>query len=242
MYMQYPKEIILVRHGESEANVLSSEERTKLDSSTKDYALTAKGRLQAMQAGAYLRATYPSIDAYYTSYCRRTKETMEIMFPHAKIVEDARIGEAQRGIWHDMSEKDIDEHFPFERARRAKEGIYYYRPFGGENWPDLEIRIHSFIETLFRQHRDERIVLCVHGHWHIAFQRIMHNLSTEETIDKYHNDVAPNGSITVYKGTLIGGKPQLTLVQQTFTPPTATTANTPTVTSPAKFQYQHQSR
>jgi len=228
--MNHPKEIILVRHGESEANILTSEERTKLDSSTKDYSLTPKGRLQAKETGAYLRKTYGSFDAYYTSFCKRTKETMELMFPEAQIIEDARVAEAQRGIWHAMSEHDIDKHFPHERARRDKEGLYYYRPFGGENWPDLEIRIHNFIETLFRLHRGQRVLLCVHGHWHIAFERIIQNLSTEETIRRYKEDVAPNGSITVYKGTLLGGRPQLVLSQRTFTP-----------TLLSKFQFQHQS-
>lgn len=228
--MQYPKEIILVRHGESEANILTSEERTKLDSSTKDYGLTPRGRLQAHDAGAYLRRTYGTFDAYYTSFCRRTKETMEIMFPEAHIIEDARVAEAQRGIWHAMSEVAIDACFPYERARRDKEGLYYYRPFGGENWPDLEIRIHSFIETLFRLHRGQRVLLCVHGHWHIAFERIMQNLTTDETIRRYKEDVAPNGSITIYKGTMINGRPQLVLAKQTFVP-----------TIPlAKSQYQPQ--
>lgn len=216
--MEYPKEIVLVRHGESEANVLSSEERTKLDSSTKDYGLTARGRMQAKETGAYLRQTYGSFDAYYASFCRRTRETLELMYPEAKIIEDARIAEAQRGIWHAMPEHAIDAHFPYERARRDKEGIYYYRPFGGENWPDLEIRIHSFIETLFRLHRGQRVLLCVHGHWHMAFERIMHNFSTDELIRRYREDVAPNGSVTVYKGALVNGRPQLVLAQKTFAP------------------------
>lgn len=227
--MQYPKEIILVRHGESEANILSSEERTRLDSSTKDYSLTPKGREQAETTGRYLRKKFGHFDAYYTSFCRRTKETMEIMFPEAKIVEDARVAEAQRGIWHAMSDLEIDSNFPHERKRRDKEGLYYYRPFGGENWPDLEIRIHNFIESLFRLHRGQRILLCVHGHWHIAFERIIQNLSTEETIRRYREDVAPNGSITVYKGTIINGRPQLVLTQKTFIPK-----------SHEEFQYPHQ--
>lgn len=216
--MRYPKKVILIRHGESEANVLSSEERTKLNISTKDYGLTEKGREQAHHAGEYLRKRYGKFDAYYTSFCHRTKETMRIMFPDAEIIEDARVSEAQRGIFHSMSEEDIYTQFPHEKVRREKEGLYYYRPFGGENWPDLELRIHNFIESIFREHCGKQIVLCVHGHWHIAFQRIMHGFSTEETIRRYKESVAPNGSITVYKGAIVNGKNKLVLEEETFIP------------------------
>jgi len=235
--MRYPKEIILVRHGESEANILSSEERTRLDTSTKDYGLTELGKLQARQAGAYIQKHFPDIDARYVSYCKRTKETMSLMFPSASMVEDARVAEVQRGIWHAMSEEDIDAFFPHERARREKEGFYYYRPFGGENWPDLELRIHNFIESLFREHCGHRVLLCVHGHWHIAFQRIMHGFSTEETIHKYKHDVAPNGSITIYRGTILHGRPTLVLSQNTFVPEIESASRT-TPTLLSKFQFQ----
>ncbi len=70
-----PKRIILVRHGESEANV----ERTKYES-TPDYALdlTDTGRAQAIRAGEEIRGIIgeETIHAYVSPFYR-TRQTFE---------------------------------------------------------------------------------------------------------------------------------------------------------------------
>lgn len=233
--MKGPKVLCLVRHGESEANVLTSEERTKLDQSTQTYSLTPFGKWQMEKTGVYLRKQYGDFDAYYSSFCDRATDSVRIMYPQAHIIEDARIAEAQRGIRHTHSDELIDKHYPLENTRRNIEGFYYHRPFGGENWADLELRIHNFIETLFRKHKGEKVLVVTHGHWLIAFDRIMKGFSTEDVIRRYKEDVAPNASITTYTTTVRNSNPHLTVQSERIAPWKSVKA-----THPSKSRFQHQ--
>lgn len=198
--MKYPKQIFLIRHGESIGNTLSCDEKVQIKDNTKDYPLTKKGREQVESLSKVMNKKFGDFDYVYTSFCRRTVETANILFKNNNIIEDARLGEAQRGVWHTMSEENIKLSFPYEKDRKEKEGLYYYRPLGGENWPDVEVRIHCFLESLYRNHAGHKIALIVHGHWLVLFQKIIDRMSINEAVSKYVNNVAENASVTIYEG------------------------------------------
>ena len=198
--MAWPDLLVLVRHAESQGNTLNRDERAKLAVPTFGYPLTEKGRWQAAETGKYLNERFGTFDVYYNSYYERTKETMRIMYPHAKVYEDPRLAEAQRGIYHTMSLNEIAERFPEEIARKDREGLYHYRPWGGENWPDIELRIHSFMGTLARDYGGKRVLITVHGHWLILFQRLVEHFSIEEALRRYDEEIVANASVTIYKG------------------------------------------
>jgi len=216
--MPWPSKLVLVRHAESEGNVRSIEERAHYEVSTHAYPLTARGREQARLAGAYLQATYGAFDAYYTSYYLRAKETMAFMYPEAKVYEDDRLAEAQRGIWQTCTREQIDRHFPLEIARKDKEGLYHHRPLGGENWPDIGLRAHSFLSTLSRDCDGQKVLIVVHGHWLIMFRKLVERFSIDEAVRRYHEATAPNASVTVFEGALVDGKPRLVLAQEHLVP------------------------
>jgi probable phosphoglycerate mutase len=205
--MTWPDRIVLVRHGESEGNILTGEERVKLDKATHDYALTAEGQRQTEVTAKFLKERFrDGFDAFYTSYYRRAKETMEILTDgKVKVYEDPRLREAERGIFHTYTPEEVEQYFPLENRRKEREGYYHYRPPGGENWPDIELRIHSFLSTLARDQAGKRVLIVVHGHWLILFQRMIHHFSIETAMDRYHNRVAPNASVTSYRA-VMGGK------------------------------------
>ncbi|OGL74464.1 hypothetical protein A3E39_01695 [Candidatus Uhrbacteria bacterium RIFCSPHIGHO2_12_FULL_60_25] len=196
--MGWPSLLVLVRHAESEGNLRTAEERATFDRATHNYALTERGREQARLTGEFIRNTYADFDAYYVSYYRRSHETMKIMYPDAKIYEDPRLAEAQRGIWHMMTNEQVKMRFPEEIERKEREGLYHYRPFGGENWPDVELRIHSFLGTLNRDQHQKRVFMVVHGHWLLLFQRLIHHFSIDESVKRYKDGIAENASVTVY--------------------------------------------
>jgi broad specificity phosphatase PhoE len=199
--MAWPETLVLVRHGESEGNLLTTEQRADFPKSSHRYELTQRGRAQAVITGEYLNGMYPAgFDAYYVSYYRRSRETMKIMFPEARLYEDPRLAEAQRGIWHTLPTKVISQVMPYEIKRKRREDLYHYRPFGGENWPDVELRIHSFLGTLSRDYGGQRVVIVGHGHWLIMFQRLIHRLSIEEAMARYRTGVFANTSVTTYSG------------------------------------------
>lgn len=198
--MSWPKQLVLVRHGESEGNLLSVDERARLDIPTHAYSLTPRGREQAKITGEYLRKAYGTFDAYYVSYYQRSRETMAIMYPDAHIYEDPRLAEAQRGIWHTMTHNQIREKFPEEFERRDREGYYHYRPLGGENWADIELRIHSFLGTLARDYAGEKVLVVGHGHWMILFDRLVRRMGIAEAVEHYCNAPYKNASVTEYAG------------------------------------------
>lgn len=176
------------------------------------YDLTERGRKQAEITGAWLREKYPKVHVRYVSYYKRAKDTMAIMFPGEEVYEDPRLAEAQRGIYNTMTRKQVEARFPEELERKEKEGLYHYRPLGGESSPDIELRIESFLSTLTRDCRGKTVVIVVHGHWLILFQRVIHHFSIEEAMARYHGGVVPNASVTEYRGTYDDdGEPYLKL-------------------------------
>ena len=210
--MAWPKLLVFVRHGESEGNVLNADERAELEIPTHEYALTPRGRNQALMAGLYLSKEFGSFDVYYTSTYRRAKETMALMYPDVKEPhEDPRLDEADRGIWHTMTKEDIEKFMPWEIKRKNRVGLYRYRPFGGESWPQVELRIHSFLGTLARDYSGDRVLIVGHGNWFILFQRLIHHFSIKEAERRYHEAVLENTSITVYEEAAIGGKSRMVL-------------------------------
>lgn len=200
--MGWPKTLCLVRHAESEGNILSVDERAATPIATHDYALTAKGREQARITGEYLKQKFGDyfFTTYYTSYYRRAKETMQLLFPDLdkqgfKVYEDPRLAEAQRGIYHTMTHEQIAACFPGELERKEREGYYHHRPIAGENWPDVELRIHSFLGTLNRDYEGENVLIVVHGHWLILLQRLLERFSIAEAVNRYKGGVAENASV-----------------------------------------------
>lgn len=216
--MGWPKQLILVRHAESEGNIRSADERAAFELATHAYDLTPCGIEQARMTGEYLKNRFGNFDIYYVSYYTRSKRTMQVMYPEAKVYEDPRLAEGQRGIWHTMTQEQIDTHFPGETARKKREGLYHYRPIGGENWPDIELRIHSFLGTLSRDYEDQKILMVVHGHWLVLFQRLIHHHSIQEAIEKYKKGVFENTSVTIYEGKTINGKSRLVLKEENIVP------------------------
>lgn len=216
--MPWPELLVLVRHAESEGNVRTVEERAAYGVSTHAYRLTERGRRQAEITGRYLRKSHGEFDVRYTSYYARAKETMNLLCPGAASREDPRLAEAQRGVWHTYSEEDMRRCFPLEFERKKREGLYHYRPPGGENWPDIELRVWSFLSTLARDCGGQRVLIVVHGHWLILFQRLIHHFSIEEAVRRYRSAIFENASVTVYRGRTIGGKPRLELETENFVP------------------------
>lgn len=198
--MGWPKLLAFVRHGESAGNTMTPDERAAFEQSTHAYPLTDRGRRQAAITGEYLRETYGEFDIVWSSYYVRAQETAAIVVPHRKVWEDARLAEGQRGMFHTMTKAEVEQYMPWELRRRAREDIYHYRPPGGENWPDIEGRIHSFLGTLARDGDGKRVLIVGHGHWLILFQKMIHHFDIAEAMRRYRAGAAPNASVTIYKG------------------------------------------
>jgi broad specificity phosphatase PhoE len=216
--MGWPKLLVLVRHAESEGNVKTATERTEIVTPSHAYKLTKRGEEQAKITGEYLKKEFGKFDIYYVSYYVRSKMTMRIMVSGIKVREDPRLAEAQRGIWDRITEEEMGFRFPEELERKKCDGLYHYRPLGGENWPDIELRIHSFLGTLNRDCEDKKVLIVVHGQWLIAFQRLIHHFSIREAMRRRKSGVVENASVTIYKGVAKNGKSRMVLVNGNIVP------------------------
>ncbi len=203
--MAWPKKLVLVRHAESEGNVLDVRERATSEIATYAYKLTEKGRKQAEATRDWLSKNVEPFDVRYVSYYTRSRETMSIIQPGLSSYEDPRLAEAQRGIYHTMTNEEIQKYYPGELIRKEREGYYHYRPWGGENWPDIELRIHSFMSTLTRDCAGKNVVIVVHGHWLMLMQKLIEHFSIEEALDRYKKGVYKNASVTMYADSVSDG-------------------------------------
>lgn len=159
-----PKRIILIRHGESEANV-----NKYLFGKVPDYTieLTERGRSQATEAGRRLRELIGDESVYfYVSPFWRARSTFEHVaaaFPRQQFVfsEEPRLREQEWGYLRDQDE--------FDRICRERTdyGSFYYRIPGGESGSDVYDRINDLLGSLYRDFsRDSfphNCVLITHG-------------------------------------------------------------------------------
>src|SRR3990167_7816906 len=103
----YPKAVALVRHAESQGNLMTREERARTALGTNCYRLTPHGRAQAEFTKAWLEEHFPKPARIFRSHYTRTAETAEICYSGHEIRVDPRLAEANRGVWHVLSEEEI---------------------------------------------------------------------------------------------------------------------------------------
>lgn len=159
-----PKRIILIRHGESQANVDKF-----LFGSVPDYTieLTEKGKEQAVEAGKRLKELVQDESVYfYVSPFWRARSTFEgvvATFPRNLFVysEEPRLREQEWGYLR------CNEDFDKICRERREYGTFYYRIPGGEAGSDVYDRINDLLGSLYRDFSDkdfpENCVLVTHG-------------------------------------------------------------------------------
>lgn len=170
--MPRPHRIILIRHGESKANV----DRT-LHVNTPDHRipLTEIGVQQARDAGAKLhRELHKSESAgiriqFYTSPYLRARQTCQNIIDSLKElgVSDIRNYEDPRLREQDFGNYRHPHEYPALELERDEFGTFFYRVPGGESGADVFDRLSGAMDTM---HRDfvkadfpENMIVVSHG-------------------------------------------------------------------------------
>ena len=147
-----PHRIILIRHGESEANVDTYEFAKRPDYTIE---LTPKGRAQAHESGEKLKELVGGESLYfYVSPFWRTRSTFEeiaAVFPRNQFVysEEPRLREQEWGYLR------CNEDFDKVCRERKEYGTFYYRFPGGEAGSDVYDRVNDLLGSLYRDFADE---------------------------------------------------------------------------------------
>jgi len=201
--------LVIVRHGESQRNVSRAEAMREGsleyhgDIRDMDVPLTARGLRQSLETGKHLAREF-HFDRVFVSPYERTVQTATTFlkqFPYTiDLVMEERVREKEFGILDGLTGHGIRSRYPDEWRRREREGKYYYRPPGGESYPDVALRVHSFLGTLARDYREQSVLVVCHSVVVLTFRRLLERLTEQSllAIDRDPEKDVCNCSITWY--------------------------------------------
>jgi broad specificity phosphatase PhoE len=168
-------ELILIRHGQSAANVAFplADERGLLESGItgrdSEVELTEIGVEQAAAVGRWLAALPAERrpEVVITSPYLRARETWRIAAETSGLelpapTTDDRLVDRLLGDLEMLTLAAVKQGFPDEQARWEQAGEYLYRPPGGEAFGDIARRLASFLEHLNSGHAGKRVVVVAH--------------------------------------------------------------------------------
>ncbi len=209
---KWPSLLIVMRHAESEANerreflnkINSTDTHLDLGKRDVDVELTDRGHQQARETGRHLLAHYPSFDSVYVSPYRRTRQTSERVLAEypslpGEVITEERLREKEFGILEGLTKHGIVTLRPEEHERKKMMGKYYYRPPGGESYPDVNLRVHSFLGSLVREHAGGRVLVVTHSVVVLCFRRLLERMEEHEVLDLDRRDEVKNASLLVYE-------------------------------------------
>jgi broad specificity phosphatase PhoE len=201
--------LVIVRHGESQRNVgkMHAQDRGLLEYHggirDMDVPLTQRGLAQADATGKYLAGKF-CFDRVFVSPYRRTLETANILVRHlgycGELTREERIREKEFGIFDGLTKRGMLKKYPEELRRRDQIGKYYYRPPGGESYPDVALRLHSFLGTLVRECARQSVLVVCHSVVVLLFRKLLERLSEQELLamDRDPEQDVYNCSVTWY--------------------------------------------
>ena len=206
---KWPSHLVIVRHAESERNIWKEIATAKGELvyggevRDMDVPLTPDGERQAVATGKGLVVEH-KFDRVFVSPFRRTIETARLMieqFPNAEVIEDERLREIDFGVLDGLTKHGIAHFHPEEKDRRAKLGKYHHRPPAGEDYPDVALRLHSFLGTLARETAGESVLVVCHSVVVLIFRKLLERLSEQQllTIDRDKAQEVRNCSVTHYE-------------------------------------------
>jgi 2,3-bisphosphoglycerate-dependent phosphoglycerate mutase len=204
-----PKELFLIRHGESIANCArrNAEETNSpiicFDGDEVDVPLSKKGKIDCEKLGKWFaqQSSKPSI--FISSPYQRTRETTQIItksksLKNLEIVYDERLRERELGIFDRLTKIGAMAKYPQECKEREKLGKFLYRPTNGESWADVALRLKSFLQDFSNQIDNKRVVIVTHEVVIRLFRYILEDFSVAEILEIDRICDVQNGAITSY--------------------------------------------
>jgi len=150
-----PKNILLIRHGESRSNM------KKMLTGRGETELTPRGKSQARKIAVFIKRRYSPIDRIYSSPLKRALSTALTISRKLKVsvVPSELLLETDFGNWEGMSREEL--------ARQPEWELYVRDPFhfkfpGGESPQDVKKRVLRFREELRREGEWNSIAIVSH--------------------------------------------------------------------------------
>lgn len=226
-FEKWPENLMVVRHGRSKANERKDAAKlaghepawTEVERD-QDSPLIPLGHQQAYSLGRYFADEQVRFDDIIVSPYLRTKQTKDGIIQGMRytpnVVVEERIREIEFGIMDGIDRATFRKLFPSEADRRERDGKYYYRPPGGENRPDVRLRVHSVLDTLNRDYVGRRVLIVCHSVVVLAFRSLIERWDEAEYLKVDKEDDVQNCGLTTYQRV---EKRKLQLVSYNFTAP-----------------------
>ena len=186
------KNILLIRHGQSEWNKLN------LFTGFKNIELSEQGIEEAHKAGQNFKNLDIKFNIVFTSELKRAQETAKIILQNldqwdflnntGKIISNINLNERDYGDLTGLNKKETAEKFGEEQVHKWRRG-YSDQPPNGESLEDVVRRVTKYFEEVIKpaiqSDENDNILIAAHGNSLRALLIVMniyepHNINSVE--------------------------------------------------------------
>jgi broad specificity phosphatase PhoE len=213
--MNRPALLVLVRHGQSERNIVKKRNHFYLDEESRKavkgipdhrIALTAEGHRQAVETGRELRNRFGAFDyVFHSGYTRaiQTAEGILAAYPPedraAMIVRHHLfIRERDGGHTYDMTDAEATAAFPWLQDYWSTFGPFFARPPGGESLAQVCERAYAFLQKVGRTMAGKRVLVVSHAGTMWCLRYVLEGWSYDEADRRFNTEPMPNCAVTSY--------------------------------------------
>ena len=231
--MNRPALLVLVRHGQSERNIVKKRNSFYLDDESRKavkgipdhlIALTEEGRRQAITTGRSLREQLGSFDYVFHSGYRRTIETTAGLVSAYTDEDRARmvvrhhlfVRERDAGHTYDMTDAEASAAFPWLQDYWSTFGPFFARPPGGESLAQVCERVYAFLQRVARTMAGKRVLIVSHAGTIWCMRYVLEGWTYEEADRRFNTEPMPNCAVTTYRLDQGSGRLRLAEAGQVF--------------------------
>jgi broad specificity phosphatase PhoE len=190
-----PIDLILIRHGESERNLIGKNNEIEFDEKeyksihSSKFRLTEEGKKQSIITGKYIKENISNnFDKYYTSDYIRTKETAALLNLENALWDcEFLIRERDNGVLSGLSNIEKELLYPDEIVRK-KQNLFYFAPLGGESIANVCLRVEQFLSLLCKNAGGMKVIVVTHGHVLRAFRIRLEKMNHNEIEELYKEE------------------------------------------------------
>ena len=167
--------------------------------------LTTMADIQIKTMTTKLKEIIPLPDVIFVSPFTRTMDTLTKMsqswpeLTNVKTIHEPRIIEQNYGLASQYNDWRLYNVFhPDQRDLYLKLGKYQYRYPGGENIPDVKVRLQSWVDDNFHNFGSQNILVITHHLAILALRTIIEKLDEKMFLTLDKNAKPINAGVTIY--------------------------------------------
>ena len=168
--MEVNSMLYVTRYGETDWNLYGKVQGKA------DIELNAKGIEQAKETMEKLKEE--SIDFIICSPLKRTKQTLEAIFPNQEFIKEKGFTEISLGDWEGLKKEKVNQ----KRRKAFQQGEY--APPHGERHEEVESRVKKSVERIFATYPDGAVILVCTSNGIMRTIKRMYNMQTKDIMSK----------------------------------------------------------